>query len=62
MRCYAAKMMELLCQISKEKYFSGEMTDIWEHLYCALLRNLVSIMTTDRTADYVILNMDALKV
>ena len=44
------------------EYFSGELTDIWEHLYCALLRNLVSIMTTDRTADYVILNMDALKV
>ena len=36
------------------EYFSGELTDIWEHLYYALLRNPVSIMTTNRTADYVI--------
>ena len=36
------------------EYFSEELTDIWEHLYCALLRNLVSIMTTNSTADYVI--------
>ena len=53
MRYYAAKMIELLWQISKEKYFSGRMDRSMGTFVCIallILRSLVSIMTALRTA------------
>ena len=42
MLCYAAKIIELLWQISKRRnIFLGEWNDIWEHLSGAPNENIV---------------------